>query len=269
MRVRWLSSLMLSNLHGVHANPTPQRHNKNPGSISYGAGDPGAFMALGLKEPTSIRLAQLRIEHAQFFALDVSSDAATHSPHWPTLLANSMVALSSFEALSQLPATDYRLPMEADAPDFAWADVQAGAVAVKHAGTRLFASLQWRHGYLQEHAPRVPSNVALNNVSRIHYTVLSGNGNGTEGSRDHVVNVEMQQMSGQNGGWQRLYSVALGDFVIAMNGMGDTALSWSLPPTWNGSDVVELISGKRHCGVGTTMVVEASSAMVLRKISCE
>ena len=47
------------------------------GSISYGAGDPGAWMALNASEPTSVRLAQLRMEHGQAFALDAASDAAT------------------------------------------------------------------------------------------------------------------------------------------------------------------------------------------------
>eukprot|EP01043_Picozoa_sp_COSAG02_P010948 COSAG02_NODE_396_length_23126_cov_282.150258_21_plen_111_part_00 len=69
-----------------------QRHNKNPGTISYGGGDPGAFIALTVQEPTSIRLAQLRLQHAQVYALDVKSDEATRSPHWPDLLAQSMSA---------------------------------------------------------------------------------------------------------------------------------------------------------------------------------
>lgn len=195
-----------------------QRHNKNPGSISYGAGDPGAFMALSVKEPTSIRLAQLRMEHAQAYALDVSSDTATRSPHWPDLLASTSIWLASFEEIAKLPPTDFRLPMEASSPDFAWADVQAGAVAVKHGGVRLFASLQWRHGFINEHAPRVPANVVLNNVTRVHYTVLdnsntsSGVGNGSifpdslgyGPSVDHILNVQMQRMDGNNAGWARL-----------------------------------------------------------------
>ena len=195
-----------------------QRHNKNPGSISYGAGDPGAFMALSVKEPTSIRLAQLRMEHAQAYALDASSDAATRSPHWPDLLASASIWLATFEELTKLPPTDFRLPMEASSPDFAWADVQAGAVAVKHGCVRLFASLQWRHGYINEHGPRVPANVALNNVTRVHYTVLDksnatsrvGNGSicpdslGYGSSVDHILNVQMQRMDGNNAGWARL-----------------------------------------------------------------
>ena len=195
-----------------------QRHNKNPGSISYGAGDPGAFMALSVKEPTSIRLAQLRMQHAQAYALDLSSDTATRSPHWPDLLASASIWLASFEELAKLPPTDFRLPMEASSPDFAWVDPQAGAVAVKHGGVRLFASLQWRHGYINEHGPRVPANVALNNVTRVHYTVLGkfnasgGVGNdsiyphsiGDGSSVDHILNVQMQQMDGNSAGWSRL-----------------------------------------------------------------
>ena len=86
-------------------------------------------MALGVKEPTSIRLAQLRMEHAQAFTLDVSSVTATRSPHWPDLLASASIWLASFEQLAELPPTDFRLPLETSSPDFAWADVQAGAGA--------------------------------------------------------------------------------------------------------------------------------------------
>lgn len=167
-------------------------------------------MALAVKEPTSIRLAQLRMEHGQAFALDVSSVSATRSPHWPDLLASASIWLASFEQLAKLPPTDFRLPMEASSPDFAWADVQAGAVAVKHGGVRLFASLQLRHGYINERGPRVPANAALNNVTRVHYTVLGVSNStsvfhGDGSSVDHILNVQMQPMYGNNSGWARLY----------------------------------------------------------------
>ena len=259
-----------------------QRHNKNPGSISYGAGDPGAFMALRVKEPTSIRLAQLRIGHAQAFALDVSSVMATRSPHWPDLLASSSIWLASFEELEKLPPTTYRLPMEASAPDFAWADVQAGAVAVKHAGVRLFASLQWRHGYIDEHAPRSPANVALNNITRVHYTVLRGKSNVVGSSEfvngstfdesssvDHILNVRMQPMDGNNAGWARLYATQpIGDFIIVMNGAADATLLWAVPTSVVGSDAIDLISGKKYCGLGNALPIRAETAMVLRRIKC-
>ena len=233
------------------------------GSISYGAGDPGAWMALNASEPTSVRLAQLRMEHGQAFALDAASDAATHSPHWPDLLAEASIWLGSFQALAALPATDFRLPMEAGAPDFAWGDVQAGAVAIKHGGVRLFASMQWRHGYLNQHAPRVPSNVALNNVTRVHYTVLDG------GSVDHVMTVLMQPMAGENSGWGRLYAAApIGNYTIAMNGAAGTALSWPLPAALVGTGAVDLVSGVQHCNLGKTLKVDAATTVVLVKKAC-
>ena len=86
------------------------RHNKNPGTVSYGGGDAGAFMALNASEPTSIRLAQLWMEHAQAFTLELATDRATSSPHWPDDLADASIRLASFEALAALPPTAHRLP---------------------------------------------------------------------------------------------------------------------------------------------------------------
>ena len=86
------------------------RHNKNPGTVSYGGGDAGAFMALNASEPTSIRLAQLWMQHAQAFTLELATDRATSSPHWPDDLADASIRLASFEALAALPPTAHRLP---------------------------------------------------------------------------------------------------------------------------------------------------------------
>ena len=239
------------------------RHNKNPGSISYGSGDPGAYMALYANEPTSIRLAQLRIAHGQAFALDVASDAATRSPHWPDLLASSSIWLESYQALAALPPTTFRLPMEETAPDFAWGDVQAGAVAVKHVGVRLFASLQWRHGYINGHKPRVPTNVQLTNITRVHFTVLN-NGAGGGGSTDHVLNVNMQPMTGANAGWAQLYATeSIGNYTIAMNGAASATLSWPLPTALVGTAAVDLVSGAKHCRLGASLALPPSTTVVL------
>ena len=216
-------------------------------------------MALNASEPTSVRLAQLRIQHRAAFALDISSDAATRSPHWPDLLAASSIWLGSFEALAALPATAFRLPMEAEAPDGAWGDSQAGAVAVKHGGVRLFASMQWRHGYINIKAKRLPGNVKLNNVTRVHLTVLDGGG-----STDHVLNVRMQSMDGPNAGWAQLYATdTIGDYTIAMNGAVSSTLSWPLPLSLVGRDAVDLVSGMRYTPLGKTLDITPSTTVVL------
>jgi hypothetical protein len=209
--------------------------------------------------------------------------ATVHKTHWRRGAASALTSmltsycapaavwLENFNQLAALPPTSFRLPMENDAPDFAWVDVQAGAVAVKHAGVRLFASLQWRHGYQNPHGPRVPSNVALNNVSRVHYTVLGG-GDGISqvvGSVDHIINVQMQWMKGANAGWSRLYATEpIGDFVIAMNGAPNETLQWPLPPSYVGRDAVDLISGRKHCDLGAAAPVGPSTAVVLWKTRC-
>jgi hypothetical protein len=240
------------------------RHNKNPGTISYGAGDPQSYMALNASEPTSIRLAQMRISHARAFALDASSDAATRSPHWPDLLAASSIWLGSFQALASLPPTDFRLPMEAESPDFAWADVQAGAVAIKHKGVRLFASLQWRHGYVNRNKPRLPANVRLNDVARVHMTVVH---NST--SMDHVMNVKMQEMQGVNAGWARLYATEpIGRFTIAMNGQSNATLFWPLPASMVETSAIDLVSGEKHCHLGRTLAIPPLATVVLWREEC-
>ena len=149
--------------------------------------------------------------------------------------------------------------MEKSAPDFAWGDAQAAAVAVKHAGARLYASLQWRHGYLDEHAPRVPSNVKLNDIARVHFTVAG---------RDYILNTHMQNMTGEAAGWSRLYAVGpIGNFTIAMN-LSPQPLTWALPASLVGAGAVDLASGAKHCPLSRSMVVSSMTTVVIVKHAC-
>ena len=68
--------------------------------------------------------------------------------------------------------------------------------------------------------------------------------------------------------WSRYATHPIGDFVIAMNGAADATLMWEVPPSVVGSDALDLISGTKHCGLGTTLPVGASTAVVLRRIEC-
>ena len=150
--------------------------------------------------------------------------------------------------------------MEKSAPDFAWGDAQAAAVAVKHAGARLYASLQWRHGYQDDHAPRVPSNVHLNDIARVHFTVAG---------RDYILNAHMQNMTGEAAGWSRLYAVGpIGNFTIAMN-LSPQPLAWTLPASLVGAGAVDLVSGAKHCPLSPSMLVSDTTTVVLRTVKCE
>ena len=149
--------------------------------------------------------------------------------------------------------------MEKSAPDFAWGDAQAAAVAVKHAGARLYASLQWRHGYLNDHAPRVPSNVHLNDIARVHLTVAG---------RDYILNAHMQNMTGEAAGWSRLYAVGpIGNFTIAMN-LSPQPLAWTLPASLVGAGAVDLVSGAKHCRLGASLAIQPSTTVVLWQTAC-
>lgn len=242
------------------------RHNKNPGTITYGGGDYGSFMALVAKHPLSIRLAQLKIEHGSVYKYDVAVPAATQSPHWPDTLARATIELESFAAVAALPPTDARLPTEDGQPDFAFADAEAAAVAVKHGESRLYASLQWRHGYIDRGNPRVPSNAAVNNVARVHLTRTPSPSRSSGGGKsiDRIMNVRMQNQTAADAqGWSRLYATpTIGDYTIAMNLHSDP-LVWMPPASLVGEPAVDLISGNRLSSVTASITIASKATLVL------
>ena len=67
---------------------------------------------------------------------------------------------------------------------------------------------------------------------------------------------------------RRYATQPIGDFVIALNGAADATLLWEVPPSVVGSDALDLISGTKHCGIGTTLPIGASTAVVLLRIQC-
>ena len=235
------------------------RHNKNPGTITYGGGDFGSHMAVVQRHPISIRLAQLKREHGWFFTYDLASPEATASPHWPEALARASIELETWEAVAAIPPADARLPMEAGEPDFVFGDTQSATVALKHGTTRMFVSLQWRHGYLDAWHPRVPSNVALNNVARVHLTDMD-----PAGSVDRIINAEMDAQTGAAAGWARLYSIQheLAGYAVAMN-LGNATLTWTPPASMVGADAVNLADQKRFQPVPDTIAVPPRTTVVL------
>ena len=62
-----------------------------------------------------------------------------------------------YEALQRVAAGPQRLPMAPGQPDFAWADEEAGVVAIKDRGEILYVSLYWRARY------------AINFLARVHH----------------------------------------------------------------------------------------------------
>ena len=126
---------------------------------------------------------------------------------------------------------------------------------------RLYASLQWRHGYRDNHAPRVPNNTVLNNVARVHYTHTPPGGGKPI---DRIMNVVMpNQTSVMNRGWSRLYATpTIGNYTIAMN-LYPESLSWTPPPALVGRAVVDLVSGKTFDSLPDSVPIDPNTGMVL------
>ncbi|HEX8297080.1 MAG TPA: PKD domain-containing protein [Chthoniobacteraceae bacterium] len=146
------------------------------------------------------------------------------------------------------PATLTPLPAEPRQPDFAWADVQAGAVAVMNNGERLYLNANWRNADL----------VRLGNISRIarvHHTT---------GTIERAAEIIMPKDAAnvQSDGnltasvWAGAHVVRWGDYLIALNNSpGEQNVA--LPA--GSSRVKNLIDGTSHTP-GTSVAVPAGQA---------
>ena len=123
-----------------------------------------------LKDPTYIRELQLYLAYAGNSTL---FDEPSSGPHWVSELQNSVPFAEAFDALAALPPTAARLPHEAGAPDFAWADNVGRSVVAKRGDERLFVTMQWRHDTASHTTPFAPTQgkpVSTNGVCRVQLT---------------------------------------------------------------------------------------------------
>ena len=153
------------------------------------------YTAGALRDPIAVRSFQLALEQDAMPALPSGADQVDE-------LKDLMYGQEDLEKALALPPTDARLPMEADGPDFAWADEQGGTVVVKHGADRLYASLNWRRGF--EDDKRDPEHVRVNNVARIHFT---------QPTMDRIATIAMDSPQG----FGKLYVCRYGAYFIAMN----------------------------------------------------
>ena len=121
------------------------------------------YAALELEVPAAVRLGKLLLGHNRTYEINMSRTGA----HYMTYIKDAISVIESIDRLAELPDTGYRLPMEPGSPNFAWADEEAGNVAIKNGDERLYMCLNWRHS---PGNPRSPQNATVNNVARIHMT---------------------------------------------------------------------------------------------------
>ncbi|HEX3359168.1 MAG TPA: hypothetical protein VHS31_19470 [Tepidisphaeraceae bacterium] len=143
------------------------------------------------------------------------------------------------------PSTLAPFPAEPGQPDFAWADVQSGAVAFINNGERVYANLDWRNG-------STPSDVA-----RIHDTTSSV-------ERDAELFMPYNSATVQPDG--NLTSsnllgakvVRYGNYLMVLNDGSSTYVA-SLPP---GTGMVEDLISKNMYSPGTNVSVAVGQAAI-------
>jgi hypothetical protein len=204
---------------------------------------------------SAIRLGQLYV--ADNRAYEVRTDP--RSVHFPSQLAGLMRNLDHFAAVADLPASPYRLPMEPGEGDFAWADEAAGAVVVRRGCDRMYASLNWRHGF--RGSTRSRENVKLNGIARVHLTTPQA---------DRIANVAMQNPCG----FEALGLLRYGPYVVAMN--ASRAKAWPLPADFEAVEGTDLVSRRpvrlaagTEIAPTTTMVLHVAAAARAERAEAE
>ena len=199
------------------------RNNRSPGRIAYGL---IPWAALDEADPVALRLAHLYFAHDRpwFTSLDPTN------AHYISHVTAAMDLLDRFEALRALQPKLTRLPMEAHTGTDGWADGTAGVVALRHGSVRLYAALNWRHGFKPGAKGRSPANARANQIARIHCTTPFV---------DRIATIAMKSPHGVG----KLSICRYGPYLIVMNGDPNVTLHDPLPALTG--KAVDLLSGKR------------------------
>jgi hypothetical protein len=215
------------------------RNNNWPGRVDYGGSD---FVAAALGDPVAARCGQLAAAQGR-----PRSAPAEGNAHFAAMLNDLVLGMESAEKAAALPQSAARLPMEDGQPDFAWADEQGQAVAVKDRDTRMYMSLNWRRGFADDR--RDAAHARANNLARVHLTTAAV---------DRVATIAMESPYG----FGRLYICRYGPYLVAMNA-SDTAAG-ALPPLPGvAGAAVDLVSKKR-CDLKAGVKVPPATTVVLR-----
>jgi hypothetical protein len=195
------------------------RNTKWPCRVDWG----GNISAAALwQDPVALRSLQLFLSQG-----NLPSVLEERNAHYVDSVNRAILTMGDLERALQQPPSAFRFPMEIDQPDFAWADEQAAAVAIKHNGTRLYMALNWRRGFRD--GKRDPQHTQVNNIARIHCTT---------DTIDRIATIAMESPEG----FGRLYLCRYGPYYVAMNLTADT--TFHIPGLPARGAVPDLISGE-------------------------
>jgi hypothetical protein len=214
--------------------------NRNPGFVEYG-GNPYAAAVLG--DPVAVR--SLKLQLAEHAALGPPSPDILFAEN----LALYLQDLPNVEKVASLPDGVYRFPMEEGQPEFVWADEAAATSAIRNCGERLYATLNWRHGFTDD----VPdaAHARVNDLARVHLS---------RDDYDRVATILMDSPAG----FGRFYTAAFGPYLIGMNLSSDTR--YQLPPFAPPADGFELVTRRSTAAANAVDVPPVATRVLYRQM---
>lgn len=229
----------------IHEEVVSWRVNYSPGRSKY---LPNPYMAFEHRVPEALRMLHLYIQHGAVFK---SQGFENFDAHYLSRLDEAINILEGFEQaklkglgenqpyiqamidafyrsgsdaaeintklLNQAKPDSIYLPMEAGAPDFAWADEVATTIVAKNQREKLYMTLNFR------------GQKAANHLAKVHFTTPT---------IERIANIEMASPYG----FQELYVAKYGDYVIVMNASLDKAYNIRVEGDYKRA--VDLISRK-------------------------
>lgn len=151
----------------------------SPGDIVYGqrpSWDASSLQtAVATNDPHLLGYAQQMIADGQFFS------GIEHAMEAKSLRATIglIAVVEEYETVRRAPPQPHRLPMTEGQPDFVFADVEDGVIALKHGEEVLYASLYWR------------ANYGISGKARVHYVTPA---------TDRVATVQLDRLHFQPSG---------------------------------------------------------------------
>jgi hypothetical protein len=132
--------------------------------IAYGNQGPwssGMRVAGVTLDPTAVGYAKQMLADGQYFSQLVADSRYYSSLGFDAL--GAMEVYDDYNAVKAAADSGIRLPMTAGQPDFAWADEEAGLVAIKRGNDRLWVEPYWQ----------AKDGTGVNGLARFHYSTAT------------------------------------------------------------------------------------------------
>ena len=221
------------------------RNENNPGNVSldldtqFAASNPNDA---ALYNPLAARSAYLQVEYGQTPELFFDNQTQNSNLQFIRELPDYITTIDGL--VNNTPTT--KLPGESTAGNFAWADVEGGAVALMNNGERIYMTVNYRTPEGQ-----------VDNVVRIHDTTST---------IDQVADVYMpysgatvQSDGNFSGNFNGAWVVRYGNYLVVLN-RGATAYTASLP---EGAGIAtDLLTGNTYA-MGSNVSVAAGQAVII------